>query len=69
MDALSGPRGYGDLPALTYSRVVISEAIRPYPPGWLIGRAATAGLELGGWHLPAGSVAAVSPLLLHHDPR
>lgn len=57
------------LPALRYTRAVVSEAIRLYPPAWIIGRTVTADLELGGWHLPAGSVAAVSPLLLHHDPR
>jgi cytochrome P450 len=59
----------GDLPTLTYARAVISEAIRLYPPAWIIGRTLCADLELGGWRLPAGSIAAVSPLLLHHDPR
>jgi cytochrome P450 len=59
----------GTLPSLTYTRAVISEAMRLYPPAWIIGRTLTADLDLAGWHLPAGSVAAVSPLLLHHDPR
>jgi cytochrome P450 len=57
------------LPALRYTRAVITEAIRLYPPAWIIGRTVTADLRLGGWRLPPGSVAAVSPLLLHHDPR
>jgi cytochrome P450 len=61
--------GFADLPALPYTRAVISEAIRLYPPAWLIGRTTTTDLDLGGWHLPAGSIAAISPLLLHHDPR
>ena len=69
-DALGGRLpGFADLPALAYTRAVISEAIRLYPPAWLIGRTTTTDLDLGGWQLPAGSVAAVSPLLLHHDPR
>jgi cytochrome P450 len=59
----------GTLASLPYTRAVISEAIRLYPPAWIIGRTVTADLELAGWQLPAGSVAAVSPLLLHHDPR
>jgi cytochrome P450 len=63
------PPEAGDLPSLTYTRAVIAEAIRLYPPAWIIGRTLTADLELAGWRLPAGSVAAVSPLLLHHDPR
>jgi cytochrome P450 len=58
-----------DLPALAYTRAVIAEAIRLYPPAWIIGRTVTDGIDLGGWHLPPGSIAAVSPLLLHHDPR
>jgi pentalenene oxygenase len=69
-------RAAGDQPpgpatgaSLPYTRAVVSEAIRLYPPAWLIGRTLTADTELGGWRLPAGSVAAVSPLLLHHDPR
>jgi cytochrome P450 len=63
------PPGPGDLPSLTYTRAVISEGIRVYPPAWIMGRTLTDSFELGGWHLPAGSVAVVSPLLLHHDPR
>jgi cytochrome P450 len=69
-DALEGrSASASDLPALPYTRSVITEAIRLYPPAWIIGRTVTADLELGGWHLPPGSVAAVSPLLLHRDPH
>ena len=57
------------LPALRYTRAVITEAIRLYPPAGSSAAPLTADLELGGWHLPPGSVAAVSPLLLHRDPR
>ena len=69
-DALDGREvSAATLPALRYTRAVITEAIRLYPPAWIIGRTVTADLRLGGWHLPPGSVAAVSPLLLHRDPR
>jgi cytochrome P450 len=68
--ALDGrPLAAGDLPSLTYTRAVISEAIRCYPPAWIIGRSLTTDLELAGWRLPAGSIVGVSPLLLHQDPR
>jgi len=63
------PPEAGDLPSLTYTRAVIAEAIRLYPPAWVIGRTLTVDRELAGWRLPAGSIAAVSPLLLHHDAR
>jgi cytochrome P450 len=43
--------------------------MRRYPPVWMIGRTLTADLDVGGWRAPAGSLVAVSPLLLHHDPR
>ncbi len=69
-DALDGREvSAAALPALRYTRAVITEAIRLYPPAWMIGRTVTDDLRLGGWHLPPGSVAAVSPLLLHRDPR
>ncbi|BEP14444.1 cytochrome P450 [Acidothermaceae bacterium B102] len=69
-DALGGRTpAFADVPALTYARAVISEAMRLYPPAWIVGRTLTADLTLAGYDLPAGSLAAVSPLLLHHDPR
>jgi cytochrome P450 len=58
-----------DLPGLTYTRAVVSEAMRIYPPAWMIGRTLSTDQEFGGWHVPAGSVVAVSPLLMHHDAR
>ena len=67
--ALGGTPSFADLPMLTYTRAVISEAMRIYPPAWIIGRTTHAVLDLGGWQAPAGSVVGVSPLLLHHDAR
>ncbi len=60
---------FADLPVLTYTRAVISEAMRIYPPAWIIGRTTHTVLDLGGWQAPVGSVVGVSPLLLHHDAR
>ena len=68
-DALEGPPTFADVPSLTYARAVLSEALRLYPPAWIIGRTLTTDLTLAGWQLPAGSLVAVSPLLLHHDER
>jgi cytochrome P450 len=64
----AGPT-FTDLPALSYTRAVISEALRLYPPAWLLGRTIVAPLEFGGWHAPAGTVVLASPMLLHRDPR
>jgi pentalenene oxygenase len=64
----AGPT-FADLPSLSYTRAVISEAMRLYPPAWLLGRTIVAPLEFGGWHAPAGTVVLTSPMLLHRDRR
>ncbi|HEX5117680.1 MAG TPA: cytochrome P450 [Pseudonocardiaceae bacterium] len=69
VDALGRPPTSDDLPSLTYTRAVVSEAIRMYPPAWMIGRSTDAPIELGGWQVPAGSLVAVCPLLMQHDAR
>ena len=58
--------GLSDLP---YTRAVIAESMRLYPPAWIVGRTITRDLDFAGWHAPAGAVVAASPLLLHRDPR
>ena len=69
LDGLTGPPTGEDLPKLTYTRAVVTEAMRRYPPVWMIGRTLAEPLDVGGWRPPAGSIVAVSPLLMHHDPR
>lgn len=58
-----------DLPKLPYTRAVLSEGMRLYPPAWMIGRQTSQDLDIGGWHLPAHTIVAMSPLVMHHDPR
>jgi cytochrome P450 len=67
---LEGRRpGFEDLARLTYTRAVITESMRLFPPAWILSRTLTADADFGGWHAPAGTLVAVSPLLLHHDAR
>jgi cytochrome P450 len=56
-----------DIPALTISRSVIQEAMRMYPPIWVISRRVVADDVLGGHRIPAGSLVCVSPWVLHHS--
>ncbi|MBF6542205.1 cytochrome P450 [Nocardia brasiliensis] len=58
-----------DLDQLPWTSAVIEEAMRLYPPSWLIERQAVADDVLGGYHVPAGATVYVAPYLLHHDPR
>jgi cytochrome P450 len=58
-----------DVERLPYTRMVLSESIRLYPPAWILGRQAIAPFELGGYSLPAGATVFVSPWAIHHDAR
>jgi cytochrome P450 len=49
--------------------MVFQEALRLYPPAWIITRKALADDEIGGHHLPAGSLVVTSPYVTHRDPR
>ncbi|MDQ3522324.1 MAG: cytochrome P450 [Gemmatimonadota bacterium] len=68
--ALSGrPPEPGDLPALPYTRMVLAESMRLYPPAWTIGRQPLEDFEVGGYHIRAGSIVMLSPWVVHRDPR
>ncbi len=69
LDALGGrPPELADLPNLPYTRMVIDEAMRLYPPAWGFSRQALGDDELGGYHLPRGWLAFVIPFVLHRLP-
>jgi cytochrome P450 len=57
-----------DLEALPYLQNVVAEALRLYPPGWLLSRRAIAPDVLAGYELPAGADVLFSPYLLHRHP-
>jgi cytochrome P450 len=58
-----------DLPRLAYTDAVITEAMRVYPPVYLLGREATCDLELGGYRVRKGYTVFVSQWVSHRDPR
>lgn len=62
------PATHADLASLDYTRLTFTEALRLYPPGWLLTRRTTAPVDLGGLHLDAGTTVLFSPYALHRDP-
>ncbi|WP_234376910.1 cytochrome P450 [Streptomyces sp. TP-A0356] len=60
--------GPEELSRLVYTRSVVTETLRVYPPGWLFTRTTTRETEIGGFRLPRGATVLYSPYLLHHDP-
>ncbi|MCI0703417.1 MAG: cytochrome P450 [Planctomycetia bacterium] len=58
-----------DLHKLPYTDAVIAEAMRVYPPVYLIGREATCDLELGGYRVKKGTTIFMSQWVSHRDPR
>jgi cytochrome P450 len=63
------PAAAADLPRLEQCRRAVSEAMRLYPPVWLIARRAIGPDTLGEYGVPPETVICVSPYILHRDPR
>lgn len=57
-----------DIPRLELARRVFSEALRLYPPVWIIGRTAIEDVELGGYTIPAKSLVFVVPWITQRHP-
>jgi enediyne biosynthesis protein E7 len=54
--------------ALPYSNMVIREAMRLYPPVWVISRKTIEADTLGGYTVPAGTDVFISPYFVHRHP-
>lgn len=51
-----------------YLSAVIDEAMRLYPPGWLMTRRALKDDQFGNYFVPAGTEIYISPYLIHRNP-
>jgi cytochrome P450 len=65
----SRPPTVDDLPKLEYADMVLHEALRLFPPVWLVGRRALVDYEVGGYAVPKGGIVVLSQWVTHHDPR
>jgi cytochrome P450 len=57
-----------DLPRMPYTRMVIDEALRLYPPVFGLSRRVIADDELGGYAIKKGVQLLVSPYAVHRNP-
>ena len=57
------------LPKFTYTRQVIDEALRLYPPLWLMSRKAINDDQLGEFFVPSGAEIFISPYLIQRSPH
>jgi cytochrome P450 len=63
------PPSLAQMEALPYTQQVVNEALRLYPPGWLLSRRTIGADVLAGFAVPAGTDVLLSPYLLHRHPR
>jgi cytochrome P450 len=54
---------------LPYTRAVVNEALRLYPPAFAITRAAAGADRIGNVDIPAGSLVMVAPFVLHRHVK
>jgi cytochrome P450 len=58
-----------DIPRLPFAEQVVTEAMRLFPPAWIIGRRALVDTTVGAYPLPARSIVVMSPWIVHRDAR
>jgi cytochrome P450 len=66
---VSADPSLAQMEALPYTQQVVSEALRLYPPGWLLSRRAIGADVLAGFEIAPGTDVLLSPYLLHRHPR
>jgi cytochrome P450 len=63
------PPGADDLSKLCYTRMVIEESMRLYPPVHTFARSALGDDTLAGRHVPKGSIVLIAPWVLHRHQK
>jgi cytochrome P450 len=70
VDAVPAERlGADDLARLPFTRAVLTESMRLFPPAWIIGRRAMEPYRVGEHELPARTILLASQWVVHRDPR
>jgi len=58
-----------DLPRLEYTKRVYREALRLYPPIWIMERRVLTADTIAGYRIPGGSSIVISPYVTHRHPE
>lgn len=58
-----------DLPQLDYTRAVLQETLRLYPPAWFIGRETVDRYRIADYELPRGTTVFLCPIQIQRDAR
>src|SRR3954468_3785614 len=61
--------GADDLARLPYTRAILAESMRLFPPAWIIGRRALEDYPVDEHVLPARTIVLASQWVVHRDPR
>jgi cytochrome P450 len=71
VNAVLGDRlpAFADLPALSYTSMVVQETMRLRPPAWWLPRTAIEADEIDGFTIEAGTNVAVLMYAIHHHPE
>lgn len=62
------PANFDDVAALPWAQAVFDEALRIYPPGWLVSRKSLGPDTIDGHAIPAKALIIISPYLVHRHP-
>ncbi|MDB4917923.1 MAG: Cytochrome [Gemmatimonadetes bacterium] len=63
------PFGADDVARLPFTRAVLAETFRLFPPAWIVGRRALVDYDLGEMTIPARAIVLMSQWVVHRDPR
>jgi cytochrome P450 len=58
-----------DVPKLEYTRAVVAESMRLFPPAWTMGRRAVEPHTVGGYAIEPDALVLTSQWVAHRDPR
>ncbi|MEQ1922509.1 MAG: cytochrome P450 [Pyrinomonadaceae bacterium] len=58
-----------DVRSLEFTRKVLVESMRLYPPVWILGRLAIADVQIANRNIPKDSIIVMSQYITHRDPK